>query len=130
MYVPQRPSLLPGTPRDFLQRLSGFSACKARMQRKHNGFTTPSASLADLQGRSIQIAEEWGIDDSLWDRPWPTLSGGEAQRISLATAVGLNCSEILLLDGIYLIIFSYRVYILTISIQNRHLRWTPKQAPL
>lgn len=39
------------------------------------------------------------MDEELWDRPWATLSGGEAQRISLATAVGLDCADILLLDG-------------------------------
>lgn len=99
-YVPQRPSLLPGTPRDFLQRITEFNACRTRRtKREHNAFTTPSTSLIDLYRRTIQIAEDWGIEEPLWDRPWPTLSGGEAQRISLATAVGLNCSEVLLLDG-------------------------------
>ena len=42
---------------------------------------------------------EWGVDSGLWDRPWTTLSGGEAQRVALAVAVGLDCADILLLDG-------------------------------
>ena len=48
------------------------------------------------------MAREWGIDEELWDRNWGELSGGEAQRIALATGVGLRNAEILLLDGRYL----------------------------
>lgn len=47
----------------------------------------------------MQVAEEWGIDEELWDRPWTSLSGGESQRIALAVAIGLPGSEVLLLDG-------------------------------
>ena len=47
------------------------------------------------------MAREWGIDEELWDRNWGELSGGEAQRIALATGVGLRNAEILLLDGQY-----------------------------
>lgn len=46
-----------------------------------------------------EVASEWGIDDELWERPWATLSGGEAQRIALSVSVGLDCADILLLDG-------------------------------
>jgi len=46
----------------------------------------------------IRIAEEWGVDEDLWDRNWSSLSGGEAQRIALAVAVGLEGAEVLLLD--------------------------------
>ena len=49
--------------------------------------------------RAMDVASEWGVDGDLWDRDWVDLSGGEAQRISLAAAIGLNMAEILLLDG-------------------------------
>ena len=48
----------------------------------------------------IRVADAWGIDRELWDRNWSNLSGGEAQRIALASAVGLGTAEILLLDGL------------------------------
>lgn len=49
--------------------------------------------------RIIDIAKGWGIDAELWEREWSNLSGGEAQRIALATAVGLGTAEVILLDG-------------------------------
>ena len=64
--------------------------------RKHqnNGH----AAVPDTKS-PLQLAKEWGIEDELWDRSWGNLSGGEAQRLSLAVAVGLGNAEILLLDG-------------------------------
>ena len=47
----------------------------------------------------VELAESWGVDSSAWDRAWSSLSGGEAQRISLSLAVGIPGAEILLLDG-------------------------------
>ena len=94
LYVPQRPSMLPGTPKEFIKLLFTFSACRSRAKKKHG-----SAASSIDEGRAIEIAEQWGIDPELWDRPWSTLSGGEAQRIALASAVGLNTAEVLLLDG-------------------------------
>ncbi|KAG9318506.1 P-loop containing nucleoside triphosphate hydrolase protein [Chiua virens] len=88
-YVPQRPSLLSGTPRDFLAAISSFSS------RKVSKFASDSSELT----YSIEIAKTWGIDEELWDRNWTNLSGGESQRIALATALGLNTAEVLLLDG-------------------------------
>lgn len=58
-----------------------------------NGVAVP-----DLNG-PIEVSKEWGIEEELWDRNWSELSGGEAQRIALATGVGLKNAEILLLDG-------------------------------
>ncbi|KAK7693701.1 hypothetical protein QCA50_003272 [Cerrena zonata] len=84
LYVPQRPSLLPGTPREFLQVVSGF--------KSHRGRTT--LSIDD----PIRVAAEWGIEEELWDRNWSNLSGGESQRIALATAIGMKTAEVLLLD--------------------------------
>lgn len=84
-YVPQRPSLLSGTPRDFLVTVTSFRSRRARQTASHSN--------------PIEISKDWGIDDELWDRNWSNLSGGESQRIALATAVGLNAAEVLLLDG-------------------------------
>ncbi|KAI6028425.1 P-loop containing nucleoside triphosphate hydrolase protein [Pisolithus orientalis] len=88
-YVPQRPSLLAGTPRDFLNTVSSFSSRtpKTTVRRSNSDLTYP-----------IEVANAWGIDEELWDRSWSNLSGGESQRIALAIAVGLDTAEILLLD--------------------------------
>ncbi len=47
----------------------------------------------------MSLAEKWGITEELWDRPWSLLSVGEAQRLSLAIANGLDRAEVLMLDG-------------------------------
>ncbi|KAG1827257.1 ATP-binding cassette transporter [Suillus subaureus] len=83
-YVPQRPALLPGTPHDFMATVTSFQSRK-------------STSESDL-ALAKDISKGWGIDDELWDRNWTSLSGGEAQRIALAAAMGLNTAEVLLLD--------------------------------
>ena len=89
-YVPQRPSLLPGTPRDLIETLCTFHARLAPER-----FAGDALHLH----RAMDLAERWGIARELWDRPWGSLSGGEAQRLSLAIPYGLNCAEVLLLDG-------------------------------
>lgn len=105
MYVPQRPSLLPGTPRDFLSTVFTFSVRQPNSTSKKassafsNTFGIKSAE-PDVSGHeALAVAESWGIEQELWDRTWANLSGGEAQRIVLAIAVGLGSAEILLLDG-------------------------------
>jgi len=97
-YVPQRPSLLPGTPRDFLTTILRFSARKAH-PKAAGGNTSDGEVEEDERLRCpIEVAASWGIDEELWDRNWSNLSGGESQRIALATAVGLKTAEVLLLD--------------------------------
>ncbi|KAG8881616.1 hypothetical protein FRB98_004232 [Tulasnella sp. 332] len=83
LYVPQRPSLLPSTPRVFLQRIEGYAA---RKQDKDN------------EEAAIELGREWSLEDEIWDRPWTSLSGGEAQRTFLAIACTLKNTEVLLLD--------------------------------
>ncbi|EIW68034.1 hypothetical protein TREMEDRAFT_69531 [Tremella mesenterica DSM 1558] len=85
-YVPQRPSLLPGTPAEFLETISRFSSRK-KSQQDRKGETDPMA-----------LAEKWGIERTMWGREWATLSGGEGQRIALALAVGIGRAEVVLLD--------------------------------
>ncbi|RXK36744.1 ATP-binding cassette transporter [Tremella mesenterica] len=85
-YVPQRPSLLPGTPAEFLDTIRRFSSRK-KTQEDQKGETDPMA-----------LAEKWGIERTMWGREWATLSGGEGQRIALALAVGIGRAEVVLLD--------------------------------
>ncbi|KAI0372861.1 P-loop containing nucleoside triphosphate hydrolase protein [Pilatotrama ljubarskyi] len=104
MYVPQRPSLLPGSPRDFLKAVSTFAVHK-QSSAKTKAASTLAVGLglrpieADISTHeALDVAESWGIQKELWDRSWANLSGGEAQRIVLAIAVGLGTAEVLLLD--------------------------------
>jgi ABC-type iron transport system FetAB ATPase subunit len=91
-YIPQRPSLLPGTPLDFLTRIQSFSARSHRQSTDQDGERD---SVLD----PFRIAEEWGIPKTMWGREWSTLSGGEGQRVALAIAIGLGGAEVVLLDG-------------------------------
>ncbi|CDO72904.1 hypothetical protein BN946_scf185002.g89 [Trametes cinnabarina] len=99
-----RPSLLPGSPRDFLKAVSSFSvhkhtSAKASVARNlsESFGLGPSEPVMDTH-EAFGVAESWGIQPELWDRSWANLSGGEAQRIVLAIAVGLDTAEVLLLD--------------------------------
>jgi ABC-type iron transport system FetAB ATPase subunit len=92
-YIPQRPSLLPGTPIDFLNRIQSFASRQSPSSYQKDGDRK--------EGRldPYRIAEEWGIDRVMWGREWSTLSGGEGQRIALAIAIGVGRAEVVLLDG-------------------------------
>ncbi|KAK8845509.1 hypothetical protein IAR55_006224 [Kwoniella newhampshirensis] len=106
-YVPQRPSMLPGTPLDFLQTIRGFKARTTTSKDKHKDNTHIIGEGEGEGGRGgmtpgprepLDLAEDWGIEKVLWRREWSTLSGGEAQRIALAIAAGIGGAEVLLLD--------------------------------
>jgi len=86
-YVPQRPSMLPNTPLDFLKTIHTF---KARQVYESN--------LAQEIEEAVSLSEKWGITRHLWDKEWTGLSGGEAQRLALAIAVSLPGAVVLLLD--------------------------------
>ncbi|GAB1517994.1 hypothetical protein RhiTH_001051 [Rhizoctonia solani] len=108
LYVPQRPSMLPSTPRHFLTTINEFSSRAVHKERPQNStFGTASQEHRPDEDRTqletgphdpFQIAKEWGLSDDVWNREWATLSGGEAQRVLLAIACGLRGTEILLLD--------------------------------
>ncbi|WVQ76405.1 hypothetical protein IAR50_006071 [Cryptococcus sp. DSM 104548] len=89
-YVPQRPSILPGTPLELLETIRGFAARKesAKEMQKHEVE----------KNDPLDLAEKWGIEKTMWTRNWETLSGGEAQRIALAVSVGIGGADVLLLD--------------------------------
>ncbi|KAI0957468.1 hypothetical protein AcW1_005851 [Taiwanofungus camphoratus] len=94
LYVPQRASLLPGTPRDFMTAISKFGS----FDQKSTLNKIKSGRPVILSHEPIELADSWGVEEELWDRNWSTLSGGEMQRIALAIAVGMKTAEILLLD--------------------------------
>lgn len=98
LYVPQRPSILPGTPRDFIDTILSFSSRNPKHSKQQSVHTE------DFNPRTepIHVASQWGVDEELWDRTWSSLSGGEAQRIALAVAVGLQSADVLLLDGAHM----------------------------
>ncbi|KZT68157.1 P-loop containing nucleoside triphosphate hydrolase protein [Daedalea quercina L-15889] len=93
LYVPQRASLLPGTPRDFMNVVTSFGS-----YNKNNEGKLTKGKAPPIAPETIELADSWGIDEELWDRTWSNLSGGEMQRMALAIAVGMKSAEILLLD--------------------------------
>jgi ABC-type phosphate transport system ATPase subunit len=95
MYVPQRPSLLPGSPADFVKAIMNLHSHKILMRNDIQDTTE------QVMKRCYDTAQCWGIVPDLWNRDWMNLSGGEGQRILLSTAASLNTAEILLLDGVF-----------------------------
>lgn len=100
LYIPQRPAILPGSPKDFLRTVSSF-ASRNTDAKKSNDENDSSVTPGFNQcfQRASDLARHWGIEPYLWTRDWSTLSGGEAQRVALALAIGLGGAEIVLLDG-------------------------------
>jgi hypothetical protein len=94
LYVPQRPSLLPGTPRDFL-----YSVSELKSRRAYKNGDSENEAMNEVFEQAAEVAERWGVHTFLWEREWSNLSGGEAQRIVLAIAFSLDTAEVLLLDG-------------------------------
>lgn len=90
--------MLPGTPLDLLARIKSFSSRKQPSNRTtDDSYGSTRDELDPLD--PLEIASDWGIERTMWAREWGTLSGGEAQRIALAVAVGVGGAEVLLLDG-------------------------------
>ncbi len=84
LYIPQRQSLLPGTPREFVKQIHKYSSRK---------------NEEDNEAEAVHLAGSWSLPEDAFDRPWSSLSGGESQRAALAIGCTLKSTEILLLDG-------------------------------
>jgi len=95
LYIPQRPSLLPLTPKDFVFAVMSFTAQKR--QSRESGLASEGRSDAWMD-HPLEVGSRFGIEPTLWDRNWAELSGGEGQRIMLAIGVALGTAEVLLLD--------------------------------
>ena len=84
IWVSQDRPTLSGTPESFYNVILSYRC------RHNNQQSTHEVSPMD-------IAKSWGITEQTWKRPWGSISGGEAQRISLAIAISLQ-PKLLLLD--------------------------------
>ncbi|CAE6443879.1 unnamed protein product [Rhizoctonia solani] len=103
LYVPQRPSMLPSTPRRFFTTINEFSSRASHREKAKAALSEHHVNGDQTQFESdphdpFRLSKEWGVNDDVWDREWATLSGGEAQRVLLAIAAGLRGTEVLLLD--------------------------------
>lgn len=76
-----------------------FGRKAADQEDQRDGHDPAEVDARPNTEKAVDVGKAWGIDEELWDRTWGDLSGGEAQRIALAAAVGLGQAEILLLDG-------------------------------
>ncbi|KAL3917829.1 MAG: hypothetical protein SGILL_004526 [Bacillariaceae sp.] len=91
-YVPQTKVDIPGTPLDFVAKISSFKAWKTPV-----GGSAPA--INEVSSATKNLIRSWGMKSSLLDSEWKMLSGGESQRILVAISLAsLPMGGVILLD--------------------------------
>lgn len=88
-YVPQSRTRLQDSPMDLFNRSLSFKS--RRLPQRHSLLGDP----VDL----VRMCEKMGIDEATIRKGWNELSGGQAQRASLAISMALG-GRVLLLDEV------------------------------
>lgn len=92
-YVPQTKVDIPGTPKDFIAKISTFNSWK----NTYKGNDMPSYS--EMKNQTRELARKWGLNTDLLNSEWKVLSGGESQRMLVAIALASLCKGgVILLD--------------------------------
>ena len=106
-YVTQNKADLPGTPRDFISRITSFHTPPTFDISSEDGMMSHTISYLNRWGMGENKHDDYSYDTNAnvkgdhhhpyLDKEWKALSGGESQRMLLAIAMASR-AKILLLD--------------------------------